>query len=175
MLAIKSKLLHVAVLMLLAFFPLVFLFNPTQLYIVLGSVLFATSVSVVHAYWPPLKLALDQSIEELNFVDYLTMGIVLIFAFTSVREGYVTYAQVFNPLPLTRTADYFVPLAFRRYGAIVSAYMALAARHFFLGPRFMYNVPGWPRAVISLAIGIVFGSVLCYIYPDVPVTLTGNN
>src|SRR6478736_3457341 len=157
MLAIKSKLLHVAVLMLLAFFPLVFLFNPTQLYIVLGSVLFATSVSVVHAYWPPLKLALDQSIEELNFVDYLTMGIVLIFAFTSVREGYVTYAQVFNPLAVVRPDEFYIPLAFTRYGAIVSAYMALAARHFFMGPRFMQRVPGWPRAVLSLMVGAILG------------------
>lgn len=168
MLAIKSKLLHVALVLLLAFIPVVLLINPTNLYILLGAVLFTTSVSVVHAYWPPLRLALDLSVEDLNMVDYLTMGIVLIFTFTSIREGYITYNQVFNPLPITRSADYFVPLAFARYGAIVAAYMALAARQFFLGPRFMHNVPGWPRAVISCVVGIVAGSVLIYLYPGIP-------
>jgi len=168
MLAIKSKLLHVALVLLLAFIPAVAFINATHLYILLGAVLFTTSVSVVHAYWPPLRVALDVSVHELNMVDYLTMGIVLIFTFTSIREGYITYNQVFNPLPITRTADYFVPLAFARYGAIVAAYMALAARHFFLGPSFLNKVPGWPRAVLSLAIGVVAGSTLIYLYPGTP-------
>lgn len=169
MLAIKSKLLHVALVLLLAFIPAILFVSPVHLYILLGAVLFTTSVSVVHAYWPPLRVALDQSVDQLNMVDYLTMGIVLIFAFTSIREGYTTYTQVFNPLPITRTADYFVPLAFTRYGAIVSAYMALAARQFFLRPRFMYNVPGWPRAVISLVCGVIVGAVLLlfYVPPDI--------
>lgn len=164
MLAIKSKLLHVALVLLLAFIPVVLLIDATHLYILLGAVLFTTSVSVVHAYWPSLKIALDLSVDDLNMVDYLTMGIMLIFMFTSVREGYITYNQVFNPLSVTRPSDYFVPLAFARYGAIVAAYMALAARHFFLGPRFLNKLPGWPRAVISLMIGVVAGSALVYIY-----------
>lgn len=168
MLAIKSKLLHVALVLLLAFVPVVWLIHPTHLYILLGAVLFTTSVSVVHAYWPPLRLALDLSVEDLTMVDYLTMGIILIFMFTSIREGYITYNQVFNPLPVTRNADYFIPLAFARYGAIVAAYMALAARHFFLGPRFLHHVPGWPRAVISCAVGVILGTVLIYLYPGTP-------
>jgi len=164
MLAIKSKLLHVALVLLLAFIPVVLLVNPAYLYILLGSVLFTTSVSVVHAYWPPLRLALTMTVDELSMVDYLTMGIILIFAFTSVREGYITYNQIFNPIPFSRPPSFFVPLAFTRYGAIVSAYMALAARHFFLGPRFMNNIPGWPRAVLSAVLGILLGTFLIYMY-----------
>lgn len=164
----KSKLLHVALVMLIAFFPVALVFDPTQLYVLLGGILFATSISVVHAYWPPLKIALRQSITNLNFVDYLTMGIVLIFAFTGVREGYVTYNQVFNPLNITRPTDFYMPLAFTRYGGIVAAYMALAARHFLMGPRFLNRVPGWPRAVISTTLGVVLGSVLVYLSPVLP-------
>lgn len=170
MLAMKSKLLHVALVLLLAFIPVVILVNPSYLYILLGSVLFTTSVSVVHAYWPPLRLALNMSVNELSMVDYLTMGIILIFAFTSVREGYITYYQIFNPFPISRPDTYYVPLAFTRYGAIVSAYMALAARHFFLGPHFMNHIPGWPRAILSLLVGVVMGLVLMYMYvPPIPI------
>lgn len=161
--ATKSKLLHVAVALLVIFFPITYLFNATQLYILLGAILFTVSVSVVHAYWPPLKIALNQSVSNLTFVDYLTMGIVLIFAFTSIREGYVTYMQVFHPLRVTRSEDFYVPLAFSRYGAIVAAYMALAARHFLMGPRFLNRVPGWPRAVISVLTGSVLGTILLYV------------
>ncbi|QIG66909.1 hypothetical protein EVB41_078 [Rhizobium phage RHph_TM3_14A] len=165
----KSKLFHAALTMLVVFIPLVFLVDAAKLYVLLGAILFTVSVSVVHAYWPPLKLALRQSITSMNFVDYLTMGIVLIFAFTAVREAYVTYTQVFNPTPVSRTDDFYIPLAFSRYGSIVGAYMALAARHFLMGPRFMYRVPGWPRAVISIAVGIIAGSMLIWLSP--PVTL----
>lgn len=151
--------------MLVAFFPFVFLFDVSKLYVMLGAVLFTVSISVIHAYWPPLVIALRQSITQLNFVDYLTMGIVLIFAFTAMREGYVTYTQIFDPMPTPRPDDFYIPLAFTRYGATVAAYMALAARHFLMGPRFMYRVPGWPRAVLSMASGVALGIILIYLSP----------
>lgn len=171
MLAIRSKLMHVALVLLLAFIPIVVLVNPSHLYILLGAILFTTSVSVVHAYWPSLRVALTMTVDDLNMVDYLTMGIILIFLFTSVREGYITYNQIFNPIPFSRAPNFFLPLAFTRYGAIVSAYMALAARHFFFGPPFMNYIPGWPRAVISLIAGVCLGITLIYFYVP-PTVLT---
>lgn len=165
MLAMRSKLLHVALIMLAVFFPVVFVIDAEKLYILLGAMLVTVSVSVVHAYWPPLKIALDQSIGKLNFVDYLTMGIVLIFAFTGVREAYVTYSQMFNPAAISRSSEFYIPLAFSRYGAIVAGYMSLAARHYLMGPRFLYRVPGWPRAVLSMIAGLVLGVGLLFISP----------
>ena len=161
----KSKLLHVTLALLLVFFPFVFLIDAAKLYVLLGTILCTVSISVVHAYWPPLKIALKQSVTNLNFVDYLTMALVLVFMFNGIREGYVIYNQIFDPLPVSRSDDFYIPLALTRYGIIVAGYMALAARHFLMGPRFLNAVPGWPRAVISVLAGSVIGGVILTFFP----------
>lgn len=154
----KSKILHVAIFMLLAFIPLSIFVDPLKLYIFIGAILFTTSVSVVVTYWPAMRLAAIQSFDELDHVDLLTMGIILIFISTGMREVYVTFYREFlaTPIPMEKLNGYYVPLAFARYLAVVAGYMALAACHH--SPTLKF--PGWPRAILSLILGAVIGVAL---------------
>jgi hypothetical protein len=166
MLLLQSKLLHVALWLLAAFIPLAVFFGPVNLYIFVGSLLFTTSIAVVIVYWPALMLAFDLTVEEIRLVDILTMSIVITFFTIAVREGYVTLWREFFPLPgAGRPDEFYLPLAFTRYTALSGGLLALAAMNTERGNSFMYNLPGWPRAVLAVAVGSIMGAVLIALHP----------
>lgn len=159
---LKSKALHVVLVLLLSFVPLAISFNPIDLYVYIGSVLFAASVAVVHAYWPALKVTLNQPTHELELVDYLALGIVMVFLFTSFREAYITIYRELYPV-VKRPNEYYLPLAFARYGAVIAAFMALIARSA-TDEHGRYGwIPGWPRSIIALLVGSAIGLTLIYL------------
>lgn len=157
--AFKSKMLHVVAVLLLAFVPLAISFNPVDLYVFIGSVLFAVSIAVVHAYWPSLMLAAKLSIYDMEPVDWLTFAIVAGFLFIGAREAYVTFYREFFPVGVGRSDDYYLPLAFVRYGAICAGFAALAA----ISKK--HRLPGWPRAITAMALGASLGLVLVHVHP----------
>lgn len=167
---IRNRLLRMVFALSLLFIPLVLLIRPDHLYILMGAVLCTTSIEVVHAYWPSLRVVLRAPANSMGYPDYLTIGILMVFSFTAFREGYTAYAQVFAPLSVGRSMEFYLPLAIARYGSIIAAYMSLAARHFFFGPRLLNNIYGWPRAILSMVVGLVIGLVLVLVYVPPPIT-----
>lgn len=163
---LKSKVFHASLALLAAFVPLAIAVKPTDLYLLIGSVAFTTSIAVVHAYFPALRATVSRSIGDLDRGDILTMAILLAFVSIFLREAYVTFYRGMMPLPIGRPEDYFLPLAFFRYIAVVAALMAVATQPGNLGPLYLYKIPGWPRAVISLLSGIVLGFVLVWVHPS---------
>lgn len=157
--AFKSKMLHVVAVLLLAFVPLAISFNPVDLYVFIGSVLFAVSVAVVHAYWPSFMLAVNQTMHDMEPVDWLTLAIVAGFLFIGAREAYITFYREFFPAGVGRPDDYYLPLAFVRYGAICAGFAALAA----ISKK--HRLPGWPRAITAMTLGAALGLVLVQMHP----------
>lgn len=163
---LRSKVFHAAGIMLAAFVPLAVLVPSDHLYLMIGSVAFTTSIAVVQAYLPALRGAISQSIADLDETDVLTMAIVLAFTSVVFREAYVTFFRTFYPMgEAGRPSDYFLPLAFFRYMAVVAALMAVATQPGNLGPMFLQKIPGWPRAVVSLISGLILGVVLVCVHP----------
>lgn len=148
--AVRSKVLHVAMVLLLLFIPITYLVPSYALYKILGVTSVVTSSAVVYSYWPTLKYSVSQTIRELDRTDVLSMAIILIFASIAFREGYVMALQAFYPLGDSREAGYYLPPAFVRYSFIISALLALTSRN-------RSSLPGWPYAIISLGLGIVLG------------------
>lgn len=166
MLLLKSKLLHVAIMLLVAFIPLSMFFGPVNLYLFVGSLLVTVSIAVVFAYWPLLRLAFDLTVEDIKLVDILTLAIVITFFAVGVREAYVTLWREFFPLPGGgRPPEFYLPLAFTQYAAVAGGLLALAALNVEKGTTIMYNLPGWPRAVLAMAAGSVIGGILIAIHP----------
>jgi hypothetical protein len=161
----RSKLLHVASVLFAGFIPLAIFVGPADLFVFIGSVSFTMSITVVHAYWPALKLAVKQSINELDFVDLLTAGITLIFFSTALREAYATFYREFFIVAPQRADDYYLPLAFSRFVAVAAGYMALAAYE--SNPRTdskVNRIPGWPRALLALTAGCLLGTGLTILH-----------
>lgn len=160
--ALKSKVLHAAVFLQLAFFPVVAMTDPISLYVMVGAISFVSSVSVVHAYWPALRHSVSRSISDLDKADILSMAIILAFFSIAARELYSTFyvGLVRTEDTASVSDDYFLPLAFFRYTAVVAALMALSSRNDVIGPPIMRRVPGWPRALVSLGIGVIVGIIL---------------
>lgn len=157
---VKSKVVIAALVLLACFLPLSLLISNGVLYVVVGSILFTTSLAVLHAYWPSLKLAISYSIEKLTYVDLLTMGIVLIFVSTSFREMYVTFYRVIYVSGLVREDEYFTTLSFFRYVGIIGAVLVLEARRFRFGHSALSRMPGWPYVVISVSAGLIISVAL---------------
>lgn len=158
---LESKLLHVAVWLLVAFIPIALFFGPVNLYLFLGSLLFTTSVAVVIVYWPVLMLSFELTINKVTLTDILTMSIVITYLTIGAREGYVTVYREFFPLPGSgRPDEFYLPLAFLRYTALAAGLLALAAMNREKGETLLYRLPGWPRAVLAVATGSVLGAIL---------------
>jgi len=158
--AFKSKVLHAALMLLVSFVPLALVFEPIELYMLTGSVLFTTSFAVVHAYWPALRTTIDASGDKAERVDALAMAIVLIFLATGLRECYVTFYREFVNNTRWLPTDYYKPLVFIRYTAAVAAVMALVSMRVPRGETWLSRLPGWPRAASSVALGLVIGAIL---------------
>lgn len=146
----------------LAYIPMLFIFSPLQLYLLTGSILMTSSVACVAAYWTVIGASVKLRIRQLDRTDILTFGILLLFAGTAFREGYVTFWREFFPLSDFRPGLYFQPLSFIRYTCIVASMMALSARKSIIGPVYMTRVPGWPHMFISLTLGIMVGFGMIY-------------
>lgn len=159
--ALKSKVFHAAIVLLLAFFPVLASVNTIDLYVIIGSVSVVTSISVVHAYWPALRYSVSRSIKDLDKADILSMAIILAFFSIAARELYSTFYVGLVRVAETSNVgdDFYLPLAFFRYIAVVAALMALSSRNDIIGPSYMRRVPGWPRALVSLLIGVIIGFV----------------
>lgn len=159
-LLLKSKVLHLAIALLALFVPLMLVFTPLQLYLLIGSVLLCTSVTVIYAYLPVIRYTLRTNIRHIDKTEVLTIGILLLFTATALREFYVTFWREIFPLAAQRHEDYFYPLSFFRYVGVVASILALCARRMVLGPAQLRKVPGWPAAILSVGIGLAIGAVM---------------
>lgn len=159
---LRGRVFQVALLLALAFFPIAYFVPATKLYFMMGSVLLTTSITAVWQYWPVVKNALKVRLRSVDRVEVLTFGIILLFAGTAFREAYITFWREFLPLGLRRPDEYFYPLAFIRYTCIIASVLALCAKDMIIGPVGKRRMPGWPVAILSVAIGIAIGTFMIY-------------
>lgn len=156
----RSKVLYLTLLFPLSFLPALFM-NPITVYLFVGSILFTTSIAVMVAYWPSYLYALTTSEAKVDYVDVLSMGIMIVFGAMACREGYVTIYREFFPPPVwNRSANYYLPLSFFRFMAVWGALLHLSARKAMLGPSMMRRVPGWPSAIFSIGAGVLIAIYL---------------
>lgn len=156
---VRSKVINVALLMLASFIPLALFMNLAHLYVVVGSILFTTSIAVLIAYWPALRIAINYSVDELSYVDLATLAIVLMFVSTSFREMYVTFYRVVYVEGLGRDDEYFMALSFFRYVGALGAFLFLAARKVQSGNSILDRI-GWPHAVLAVIAGVIISVAL---------------
>lgn len=160
---VKSRVIHVALLLLLLFVPMAVVLDPLALYLITGSVLMVTSVAAVFAYWPVIFYSLRAHVNDIDKTEILTFGIILLFAGTAFREGYITFWREFYPLSVTRNEEFYYPLAFIRYTCIIAAVMALCARDMVFEFTHPGRIPGWPTAILSTALGLAIGFGMVYL------------
>lgn len=161
---ISSRLSQIGILLILAFVPMSMFIGPLNLYLLLGSWLFAVSMAVVFTYWSILWFSLEMSEDDLHLTDILVMAIVLVFFAVGCREAYVTFYQTFFPLDgQKRSPDFYLPLAICRHIGIVAGLLALSARNTEARRGVLYYIPGWPRAIIATIVGLAIGVTLIQI------------
>lgn len=158
-----SRVMYLAAILLLAFFPIAYFIPATPLYLVLGSILFTTSTAAVWQYWPVIKVALKVRFKNIDRVEFLSFGIILLFAGTAFREAYITFWREFIPLGDRRPDAYFYPLSFIRYTCILASVFTLCARDIITTPIDTRKTPGWPVAILSVFIGFWIGTLLIYL------------
>jgi len=150
----KWHLVGGTLLFLVLFFVTSLVTDPPTFYVYVGSTLFFTSLAVLHAYWPSAKVTLKRPNDQLSYIDSLTMGIMLIFAAIACQAGYVTFWNVIVPVQQLRPDVFYSPLTFFRCVALIAALLHLSARRVVIGPRPLNYIPGWPRAMIAVLLGI---------------------
>lgn len=161
-LVLRWRVFQLAIFLILAFIPIALITPPTQLYFLMGSILLTTSVTAVWQYLPVVRTALHVRVKNVDRVEVLTFGILLLFAGTAFREAYITFWREFIPLGDRRPDQYFYPLAFVRYLCIVASILALCARDMITTPLDRSRMPGWPAAILSVVVGALVGTFMIY-------------
>lgn len=159
----NSRVVYIAIILLLLFVPMAMVLDPLVLYLLTGSVLMVTSTVAVFMYWPVIHYALMAQVGDVDKTDILTFGIILLFAGTAFREGYITFWRELFPLFQLRPVEYFYPLSFIRYTCIVASIMALCARDMVFEHKYPGRLPGWPTAILSVVAGIAMGFTMIYL------------
>lgn len=158
--ALRSKVLHLAAIIMAAFLPLTIFVPSDTLYLFTGCILLTSTIAFIHAYWPALQISIKMTVNELGKVDILTLALFIVFSAVGFREGYIQLSREFWPVDIGygRAPEYYIFLSFMQYCTTIAALLALSARNSRLGPAFMENVPGWPRGVFAVLAGLVVGS-----------------
>lgn len=156
----NSKVMHLAMVLLLLYIPFAVFLTPTQLYLLSGSVLLSTSLTAIYAYWPVVRYTMRTDVGRMDKTEVLTMGIILLFLAVASREAYITFWREVFPVSNPRPEDYYYPLSFIRYMGAVAAVLTLCARRMVFGPSVLNKIPGWPATVLSVFIGLVVGTLM---------------
>lgn len=157
---LNSKVIHLALALLLLYIPFALFLSPMQLYLLSGSVLLSTSLTAIYAYWPVVRYTLKSDVSRIDKTEVLTMGIILLFLAVASREAYITFWREVFPVAPVRPEDYYYPLSFIRYMAAVAAVLTLCARRMVLGPPPLRKIPGWPATVLSVFAGLLIGTLM---------------
>lgn len=157
---LNSKVIHLAMALLLLYIPFALLLSPTQLYLLSGSVLLSTSLTAIYAYWPVVRYTMKSDVSKIDKTEVLTMGIILLFLAVASREAYITFWREVFPISNPRPEDYYYPLSFIRYMSAVAAVLTLCARRMVFGPSKLHRVPGWPASVLSVFAGLIIGTLM---------------
>lgn len=160
-LVVRVRVFYLALALMMAFAPVAILTPTYALYLMLGCVLLTTSATVVWQYWPVVNRATWVRIKYIDRVELLAFAIVLLFAGTAIREGYVTIWREFFPIEISRPDEFFYPLAFIRYTCIVASVTALIARDMIVDTQGS-RMPGWPAAILSTLAGLALGTFMVY-------------
>lgn len=151
---VKSHIFLFAVLALLGYVPLAMMIPQDDFYILMGTLTACAALMTAHAFLPALIVALRMPRNEIDYVDFLTIGTVGVWIAIFMRIGYLTYVRyMYGPL----SYDTFF-LTFTQYIIFVSALCYLSAR------RVVRNhVPqsSAPRIYWTLGVGLALGTVLC--------------
>lgn len=134
-----------------AMFIPVLLFMPMKdAFSVMSGVLFTTAGSVLHAYWPALGYAFRSSRKRLDYVDFLTLGILCVWL------GVISRSTL-----LFIHGHQFLPL---RWELIMVQYVLFAGGLFHLAAcrivREDQETANWGRMAVAVASGVILGVIL---------------
>lgn len=151
---VKSHIFLFAFLVLLAYVPLAYFIPQDDFYILMGSLTACAALMTAHAFWPALVTAMKMPRNEVDYVDFLTIGTVGVWIAIFMRIGYLTYVR-YRYGPLFYDTLF---LTFTQYVIFVSSICYLSAR------RVVRNhVPqsSAPRIYWTLGVGLALGAALC--------------
>jgi hypothetical protein len=152
---IKNRILYVVFGVLWLYVPMAHFIKQDDLYMIMGGLTVAAALSTVHAYSPALYLAMTMKQNDVEYVDFLTLGIVGIWLSVAARIGYLTYIRYINgPLPYD---TYF--FTFTQYVIFVCALLHLSARRVVRNQVPQSSVP---RIIWTLSFGLAIGGILSW-------------
>lgn len=152
---VKSRMFGTALMVWASFFPLMMLLDNRSLFTMVGSMTFTVSTAVIIAYWPAMRDAIRHGPDNLDFVDFLTLGIMCTWFATSARFALITGYRWWTEAP---RADLEIwPIAFLQFVNLTGGILHLSARRVIKN-----NIPrsSWPTILMSIGTGIALGAIL---------------
>jgi hypothetical protein len=134
------------------FFPLAALIKLSDLFQLLAGLNIVAGMAVLLSYWPAAKLALKLPSSQLEYADFLTLGIMCSWFAVVARIAYGAYFRTFEPTAIT--SDYF--FAFLQWMNFTAAILHLSARRVM---RHGHPETNWPFIAKVAALGTTVGTV----------------
>lgn len=156
---LRGKVFYSALFIWSLFFPAMYLLSKTDLFNLIGTLVFTTSVAVLHAYWPAMRITLFRPRIELEYVDLLTLGIMCTWFALAANMAFAVFLYNYYGGQPSELPSYFV--GFLRYVTFTGGILHLSARRVL---RNSVPTTSLPRIVASVSIGLAFGIVLSILY-----------
>ena len=152
---VRSRMFGTALVVWSSFFPLMLFLDSRSLFTMIGAMTFTVATTVVWAYWPAMKDVIKNGPDKLDFVDFLTLGIMCTWFATSARFATITFYRWWTEAP--RGDLEIWPIAFFQFVNLTGGILHLSAKRVV-----RHDVPrsSWPMIFMSLALGILLGVVL---------------
>lgn len=152
---VRSRMFGIACTVWASFFPLLLLLDYRSLFTMIGSLTFTVSCAVLWAYWPAMKDAIRHGPDKLDFVDFLTLGIMCTWFATSARFALIVGYRWWTEAPQGDLEIW--PVAFLQFINVTGGLLHLSAKRVI-----SHNVPrsSWPMIYTSLGLGVLLGLML---------------
>lgn len=150
----KSRVVRTAIGIWAIFIPMVLFLDKRDLFAVTSALTLTAALAVLHAYWPAMRHALTTRSKGLDYVDFLTLGIMCSWFAISMRIAYVIFLRSVYSVPEELSSNW---IAFLQYLNFTGALLHLSARRVV---RNSVPVTSWPRIIAALVAGVALGVVL---------------
>lgn len=151
----SSRVFHTALFVWALYIPVAFILDRADTFALSGALLFTASLTVLHAYFPAMIIALRHGRQDFDYVDFLTLGIMCSWFAVTGRIMYILLLRHTVEIPAELSSYWF---AFFQYVNFTGALLHLSARRVIKNHAPKTSVP---RVAFAVVTGLILGTYLC--------------
>lgn len=154
---VKGHVLATAIAIWSLFIPICLLFSKPDVFALTSAMTLTASLAVLQAYWPAMKDIVTGDSSDMDYVDFLTLGIMCSWFAISARVIYILFIRWYYDIPEPLSG---YPIAFFQYVNFTGALLHLSARRVL---RNSVPTTSTPRILFALIVGgILSGFIMWY-------------